>query len=483
MENNVMLQAFEWNLENNGKLYVQLKQEAKQLKENGFDALWLPPMFKGTGQNDVGYGVYDLYDLGEFDQKGTIRTKYGTLKELKELIDELHKYEIKVYADIVLNHKAGADYSEEFAAIQVDEEDRMKEISDVYNIEGWTGFNFPGRNQKYSAFEWNFQHFSGVDFDQKAGTEGIFKIVGENKEWANDVSEEKGNYDYLMFADIDHKHPDVQKELLNWGEWFVNFIEIDGMRFDALKHIDISFIEQFIKHIEKNVERDFYFFGEYWVYEESKNSNYLYETKYHTDLFDVAFHYNMVEASVNGSNYDIRKIFDGTLTKEHPMMSVTFVDNHDSQPGQALESFVEGWFKKIAYGLILLRKDGYPCVFYGDYYGINGEDPMKGHKEMIDQLLQIRKQYAYGQQDTYMENENLMGWVRHGDDAHPGSLAVLVSTGDSGVISMFVGKDQAGKIYTELTNNNDHEVEINDKGFGEFEVGPGTLTCWAEKTQ
>src|SRR5699024_3999563 len=128
MGNNVMLQAFEWNLENNGKLYVQLKQEAKQLKENGFDALWLPPMFKGTGQNDVGYGVYDLYDLGEFDQKGTIRTKYGTLKELKELIDELHKYEIKVYADIVLNHKAGADYSEEFAAIQVDEEDRMKEI-------------------------------------------------------------------------------------------------------------------------------------------------------------------------------------------------------------------------------------------------------------------------------------------------------------------------------------------------------------------
>src|SRR5699024_11813990 len=98
-----------------------------------------------------------------------------------------------------------------------------------------------------------------------------------------------------MFADIDHKHTDVQKELLNWGEWFVNFIEIDGMRFDALKHIDISFIEQFIKHIEKNVERDFYFFGEYWVYEESKKSNYLYETKYHTDLFDVAFHYNMVD--------------------------------------------------------------------------------------------------------------------------------------------------------------------------------------------
>jgi len=483
MENSVMLQAFEWNLENNGKLYIQLKKEAKRLKEYGFDALWLPPMFKGTGQEDVGYGVYDLYDLGEFDQKGTVRTKYGTLDELRELIEELHKHKIKVYADVVLNHKAGADYFEEFQAIQVDEENRTKEISDVHNIEGWTGFNFPGRNQKYSDFEWSFQHFSGVDYDQKTETEGIFKIVGEDKQWADGVSEEKGNYDYLMFADIDHKHPDVQEELLNWGEWFVSFIKIDGMRFDALKHIDTSFIEHFIKHIEEKVDRDFYFFGEYWVYEESKKSRYLYETKYHTDLFDVALHFNMVNASKDSENFDMQTIFDNTLTKEHPMMSVTFVDNHDSQPGQALESFVEGWFKKVAYGLILLRKDGYPCVFYGDYYGINGKNPIEGQQEMINQLLEIRKKYAYGKQDTYMENKNLIGWVRHGDDEHPGSLAVVVSTGEMATLSMFVGEDQAGKTYIERTGENENEIEIDENGFGNFEVGPGTLTCWTEKIQ
>src|SRR5699024_659778 len=113
----------------------------------------------------------------------------------------------------------------------------------------------------------------------------------------------------------------------------------------------------------------------------------------------------MFNASKDSENYDIQTIFDNTLTKEHPMMSVTFVDNHDSQPGQALESFVESWFKKIAYGLILLRKDGYPCVFYGDYYGINGDHPIEGQQEMINQLLDIRKNYAYGEQDTYMEKD------------------------------------------------------------------------------
>ena len=38
------------------------------------------------GTKEVGYAAYDLYDLGEFDQKGTTRTKYGTKDEYLEAI-------------------------------------------------------------------------------------------------------------------------------------------------------------------------------------------------------------------------------------------------------------------------------------------------------------------------------------------------------------------------------------------------------------
>lgn len=483
VDNSVMLQAFEWYLTDDGNFYKSLKHKAETLKTSGIDALWLPPMFKATGTNDVGYGIYDLYDLGEFDQKGGIRTKYGTLEELRELVDELHRNGIKVYADIILNHKAGADFSEEFTAIQVDENDRTHEISDPYQIEAWTGFNFPGRKGKHSNFEWHYEHFSGVDYDQKTKTTGIFKIVGENKNWSEGVSDEKGNYDYLMFADIDHSHPDVHKELLDWGEWFVNYIDIDGMRFDALKHINDDFIVDFISHIEEVVNKDFYFFGEYWVYDKNLKNSYLYETKYHTDLFDVALHFHMAEAARNSKDYDMRKIFDNTLVQEHPTIVVTFVDNHDSQPGQALESFVDPWFKKIAYGLILFRKDGYPCVFYGDYFGIGGDNPIDGQEEMINLLLSIRKRYAWGEQTDYMENENLIGWVRHGNEEHPGSLAVVISTGDINTLQMNVGQEKVGKIYVELTGNNTNEIQIDEDGNGAFEVGAGTLTCWAEKIE
>lgn len=482
-KNSVMMQAFEWYLPADGNYYNDLKEKVAELKNSGIDSVWLPPVYKATGQDDVGYGVYDLFDLGEFDQKGGVRTKYGTLDELRELIEELHNNDILVYADVVLNHKAAADFTEEFEVVKVDEEDRSTEISEPHMIEGWTGFNFPGREGEYSDFEWNHNHFSGIDYDQKNDENGVFKIIGEGKFWSDGVSNEKGNYDYLMFSDIDHKHPDVKEELFHWGEWFIEHVDIDGMRFDALKHIDDDFVEEFVQHIEEKSDKDFYFFGEYWMYDTDEKNKYLYETKYHTDLFDVALHYNMEQASKDSQNYDMRKIFDNTLVKEHPLITVTFVDNHDSQLGQALESFVEPWFKKIAYGLILLRKDGYPCIFYGDYYGVEGENAVEGQKEMIDQLIDIRKRYAYGEETGYAETEDLIGWVRHGDDEHPGSLAVLISTGDAKTMRMQVGEENAGKIFVELTGDNPKEIEIEEDGSGNFEVGPGTITAWAEKLE
>ena len=89
----------------------------------------------------------------------------------------------------------------------------------------------------------------------------------------------------------------------------------------------------------------------------------------------------------SGRIINLQTIFNDTLVQSHPMNVVTFVDNHDSQPNESLESWVEDWFKQTAYALILLRKDGFPCVFYGDYYGIGGPEPIPEKKADIDPLL------------------------------------------------------------------------------------------------
>ena len=113
MENKTMMQYFEWYLPNDHSLWNRVAQEAANLKEVGITSVWLPPAYKGAhGDSDVGYAVYDTYDLGEFDQKGSIPTKYGTKDEYLAAIRTLQEQEIEVLADIVLGHRLGADDKE-----------------------------------------------------------------------------------------------------------------------------------------------------------------------------------------------------------------------------------------------------------------------------------------------------------------------------------------------------------------------------------
>jgi alpha-amylase len=52
----------------------------------------------------MGYGIYDLYDLGNYNQKGSTETRFGSRTELSQMISQFHTDGIDVYADIVLNH-------------------------------------------------------------------------------------------------------------------------------------------------------------------------------------------------------------------------------------------------------------------------------------------------------------------------------------------------------------------------------------------
>lgn len=101
-----------------------------------------------------------------------------------------------MYWDAVLNHRFSADRKEKCQAQEVDQENRNNTISDVYEIEAWVGFDFPGRNGKYSKQKYHWYHFSGVDYNAKNEKSSIYNIVGDkSRGWADDddVDDEKGN--------------------------------------------------------------------------------------------------------------------------------------------------------------------------------------------------------------------------------------------------------------------------------------------------
>lgn len=482
-QNDVLMQYFEWYLPDNGTLWKQVKEDAKHLCEIGINNVWLPPAFKATGTNDVGYGVYDLFDLGEFNQKGTVRTKYGTKEEYIEAIQSLKENGIRPIADIVLNHKAGGDEKERFNILKMDPDNRQHPISQPYEIEGYTHFTFPGRNKKYSKMEWHWYHFSGLDYDASRNETGIFMVLGDNKGWADnqDVDDEKGNFDYLMFNDIDYSHPEVLEEIEHWVEWFIQTTGIEGFRLDAIKHIDRKFMGKFINVLEKKLGDEFYVFGEYWNEDYEIKLEYLKDVNYEFDLVDVKLHMNFHRASIEYESYDLTTILDNTLMYENPWNAVTFVENHDSQKGQALESPVEEWFRPAAYAIILLINEGLPCIFYGDYYGIQGDYSKKGCPELIDKLLYLRQKYAYGEMEKYFDHPNCIGWTRLGDNAHPGKLATVISNSDNGWKEMFVGLDQKGKTYVDYLGYSKDKVIINENGIGRFLVNSRSVSVWVDE--
>lgn len=463
MKRKTLFQAFEWYLQSEDALWQKIAESSSLYEKLGITTVWLPPAYKGyRGSEDSGYGVYDMYDLGEFDQKGSIATKYGTKEAYLNVIETLKQYNIEVMVDIVLNHRIGADGTEVVRATEVNPSNRL-ENWEVREIEAWTQFNFENRNNAYSSFTWNKNHFKGVDFDARENKSGIYLFEG--KHWDNDVDEENANYDYLMGADVDFENEDVKREIIDWIHWYRKTTAFNSVRLDALKHIHFPFFKEALKAL-RHEDEALVAIGEYWSADLRALHNYLMDVDFSMSLFDVPLHHAFEHASNEYERFDLRTIFGGTLVANNPNYAITFVDNHDTQPGQSLQSSVSAWFKPHAYALILLRDEGYPCVFYGDLYG-NQEHGLE-KITMLPLLMQLRQNHLYGTCYNYFDDPNRVAWAYTGDDEGEGCV-VLLNNWEASEKKIFVGKRNASMVYIDCVDRS-KKVHIDENGIGVFPV-------------
>ena len=130
--------------------------------------------------------------------------------------------------------------------------------------------------------------------------------------------------------------------------------------------------------------------------------------------------------------------------------------------------------------MILLRKDGTPCVFYADYYGNPAYDrPMVPN---LGKMIRLRHSYAYGEQADYFDNEHVIGWVRRGDEEHPNSgIAVVLSNAEGGSVKMEMGRQFAGTRFYDAFGSTEKPVIIGEDGTGEFSVGEQSVSVWVRK--
>lgn len=460
MENPVILQTFYWEM-NTGKysqeypeeanLWKLLQKRAEEIAEAGFNFLWFPPANKGAGgKDDVGYGTYDLWDLGEFEQKGTLATKYGTKKELKAAVEKLHQYKLQLLYDTVLNHRLGAD-----------EKEKVK-LKNGEEAEVWTKFNFAGRENKYSSLKLDWKVFDGVDWDERSQRAG--KFLFHCKEWDQSYED-----DYLMGADIDYENDKIKKDVINWGKWIVNEIGFDGFRFDAIKHIDNNMIHDFIEKVDKSTDKDLFFIGEAWVNNPETLTDYLNtvgQDRLH--VFDFPLRESFVE--LMRGNLDLRWLGDKGLVnqKEFKNKAITFVDNHDTERDGKNEYGTESisYRKMQAYCYILMRQDGVPTVFWKDYY-------IYGLKNRIDTLIEARKRFAYGDAYESEENDkNTYSYIRSGsrEKENSGLVMMITQHENEELIEKKINTGQPEQKYYDFTANVEGSVITDADGNGIFKV-------------
>jgi len=238
----IMFQAFYWDCFNEsgkGNWWDYIAARATGLKSAGFTHFWFPVPCKGnSGNSGMGYDVFDNYDLGEYNQKGTIETAFGSKQELIAAAAATGN----VLLDVVPNHMMGAP------ATCVDSGDGK-----TY----WQRYTYP-----HGTFEKNCSHYHPGYPDDCDLCNGL---------------------DYLMGEDVCHHSAYMFNGQKTWVNWLKTTVgNISGSRLDAVKHFDWDMSKEF-GTLGSCV-------GEYW---DSKNNILNWISYTGNYAFDFPLYYSM----------------------------------------------------------------------------------------------------------------------------------------------------------------------------------------------
>ena len=382
----VIMQAFYWDcpkdLASNFQWWNFVKEKVEGLCQAGFTAIWLPPINKAAEQMSMGYDPFDYYDLGEFDQKGGVETWFGPKTDLNALITEGRKYNIGVYADLVFNHNSGGD----------------AEVNPVDKVSRNTKFN--PASKKFLR-DWQCFHPSPY--------------------------ETRDQMSFGEMPDVCHRNPEVYTGILLYCQWLLEDIGIDGFRFDFVKGYGAWMIRAILELRGLRGLSSFKPFGigECW---DTDRSIYDWLAEVNTwshnpiNAFDFPLRYRLKDLCV-ADGFSLKTLMaPGTLlTDGQPGSAVTFVENHDIVRDDPITKD-----KLLAYSFILTH-EGYPCVFWQDYYneGLAKENTPNG----IAALVKVHEANAIGTTLVLYTDDTLYIMQRNAMGSQHGLIYVLNNGG------------------------------------------------------
>ena len=327
------------------------------LKDLGIDVIWICPVYKSPN-DDNGYDISDYQD---------IMSDFGTMEDFNDLLSEIHKRNMKIIIDLVINHTS-------------DEH--------PWFIESRSS----KQNPKRDWYIWR----EGKDNKEPNNWESIFK----GSAWEYD--ENTKEYYLHLFSkkqpDLNWENEDMRNEIYKMINWWLDK-GIDGFRVDAISHINkeeglvdmdnpdnLKYVPSFDKHMNVEGIHDYLrelkenTFSKYdimtvgeangvkaeqatdWVGENDGKFNMLFQFE-HIDLWNSS-EFNLPNLKKVWNKWQVNLENDG--------WNALFIENHD------ITRVVSSWgddtrFLKEsakALGLLYFMHKGTPFIYQGQEIGM-----------------------------------------------------------------------------------------------------------------
>lgn len=303
-------------------------------KSLGIQGIWLTPIFASPSYHK--YDVTDYY---------TIDSQFGNMDDLKELIEECHKRDIKIILDLVINHTGNQNkWFRNFVNAH-----KNNDVNDPY-YDFYThyleGEEAPNNGKYYKA----------------SGTIGTYY---------------EANFDSAM-PELNYDNEAVRNAVLDVAKYYLE-LGVDGFRFDAAKYIyygdeerSSQFWNWYVGELKK-IKSDIFVVGEVWS-ADSIVDKYI-ENGLNCFNFSVSQLSGYIStAAKNGNVSRYTNYIETYLNKIKDLnadaMLMQFISNHDMDRASGYLSVSDGYMHMAAN--LYLLSSGTPFIYYGEEIGIKG---------------------------------------------------------------------------------------------------------------
>jgi glycosidase len=400
----------------NGGDFQGIIDKLDYIKDMGFTAIDLTPIFDNAAKSYDGYSIQNYYKTDEH---------FGSIKTFKKLVKEAHKRQIKIMIDFVANSVAPAH--------------------------PWV--NDPTKQNWFHP-------------KQEGNVSSDNQQVLENS-WIDGQ------------PDLNQENPEVTNYLVDAAKWWIKETNIDGYRLTGANFVPPAFWTTFSKAV-KSVKKDFYLLGDIQsddpnvanLYKSTGIDGFT-DTRLNMDLRKG---FATTDLSLNHLFSDWENTKQSSL---NPSLMGTYMDDtqttrftkdivsNKQYPGSR-------WEMALTY---LYTTPGIPVIFYGSEIALNGGMAPDNHRQMnfrankdlidyITKLGQLRNQLPSLTRGTFeklYEKNGMIVYKRVYQNET--SIIAINNTSKSQQVTLSSqkledGKELRGLLNGDIAKSNQHQYKI-----------------------